>query len=839
MKYDCINQIMRIDMSCDRCVKGLVRYLGWCLLFFSVFLIGCVAGQQKQGTALPGGETLEPCVVQAVAVSSQSVPLEVDILSNKKLTYTSLKQSFPLGISVYLPETAIDTTLLESMSLESNNFESDTISSITASYADKEKTTARITIFLKKDVNYEVAELEKGLRLKFVDMDFSAKSEKAPALAHVGSGVSPPISGMDMDAVVLTSESPPNAVEISGKPALLTGIGFNSDEKGQSELVIRTSHAVRYEVQKKGTGHVQVKLKNTDIPDYRQRPLDTTYFNSAVKLVTPVQRSSGEDASTISVLLREEVPYHIYRKGSSLHLTFDAARTQPPVFDQARIHLKAESESESEIIKDFSVSSALSASSESTSSESTSSGSAFSESAFSESDRTASAFKDQDAAPVSQESSEPESNTRKNPALQEKKSYSGEKIRLDFFETDIKNVFRILRSVSGNNFAIDKDVTGNVTLTLDQPVPWDQVLDLVLKMNSLGQILEGNIIRIATLETLTREENLRRASIEAFQTSLKQEKSLEPLFTEYISINYSSADSDIKSHVEKILTPDRGHVSVDTRTNMIILTDTREKIDQARELIYRLDKVTPQIMIEARVVEVSKDFSKELGINWGMATDSAYRDDLGGDYGFNVAMNYPVASSSSLSYTFSRITGTPFALNAHLTASETKGDVRIISSPRILTLDNKTARIKQGLEYAYLERDDSGGSSVQFKNIDLLLEVTPHVTPDARIAMSVHITKNDIDSVTDGVPSLSTNEAETELLVTDGNTIVIGGIVKTSSTKSKIGFPGLVNVPVLGKLFGSDVKKEKKNELLIFITPTIVQLEQLQSERTTISKLKP
>jgi type IV pilus assembly protein PilQ len=522
-----------------------------------------------------------------------------------------------------------------------------------------------------------------------------------------------------------------------------------------------------------------LKLYDVDIPEHRCRPLVTTYFRSAVERIVPVQRSQGQAASTLSVKMREQVPYHVSQTGEGLFLTFEPSTLEPPTFALARKKLVSGGK-----VMPF------------------------------QDEMTAAA-----EAPL-------ESETDKAPGFLEKKVYTGEKIRLDFFETDIKNVFRILRSVSGKNFAVDKDVTGSVTMTLDKPVPWDQVLDLVLKMNRLGQIQEGTIVRIATQATLAQEQKQNQDALTAHKASLEQRKSLEPLVTEYIPINYSSAEVDVKPHLEKILTPDRGILSVDSRTNMIILTDVREKIDQAKELIHRLDKVTPQIMISARVVEVNKNFSKSLGINWGASSADVYRDDLGGSYGFNVAMNYPVASQGSLGFDFSRISGTPLELNATLSASEIKGDVKIISSPKILTLDNKKAKIKQGLEYAYLERDDSGGSSVKFKSIDLLLEVTPHVTPDQRIAMSVLITKNDLASVVDGVPSLSTNEAETELLVNDGNTIVIGGIVKNTSSASENGFPGISNIPLLGRLFGSDSTEDSKNELLIFITPTIVQLEQ-------------
>ena len=171
-------------------------------------------------------------------------------------------------------------------------------------------------------------------------------------------------------------------------------------------------------------------------------------------------------------------------------------------------------------------------------------------------------------------------------------------------------------------------------------------------------------------------------------------------------------------------------------------------------------------------------------------------------------------------------------MKAQIAASETKGDVKIISSPRILTLDNKKAKIKQGLEFAYQERDANGGTAVKFKNIDLLLEVTPHVTPDKRISMTVYLTKNDIDSITNGVPSLSTNEAETELLVNDNDTIVIGGIVKTTDNKSNSGTLVLSLIPILGRLFSTDTNIDNRNELLIFLTPSIIQLEQKRNKFT-------
>jgi type IV pilus assembly protein PilQ len=259
---------------------------------------------------------------------------------------------------------------------------------------------------------------------------------------------------------------------------------------------------------------------------------------------------------------------------------------------------------------------------------------------------------------------------------------------------------------------------------------------------------------------------------------------------------------------------------------MVIITDTKAIIRQAREIIDRLDTVTPQIMIEAKVVEVTKDFSRNIGLGWRLTNASSVTSSLVDD--FSVSVNQPSGTGIGGDFTFFRLFGSSVAaLNAQLEASEELGDVKIISSPRILTLDNKKAKIKQGVEFAYLERDTAGGSSVKFKDIDLLLEVTPHVTPDKRISMTIYLTKNDIAGLTStGVPTLATNEAETELLVNNNDTVVIGGVVKTTKTHKNNGLPFLSGIPVLGTIFGKTTQEDNRNELLIFLTPSIVQLEQ-------------
>ncbi len=265
------------------------------------------------------------------------------------------------------------------------------------------------------------------------------------------------------------------------------------------------------------------------------------------------------------------------------------------------------------------------------------------------------------------------------------------------------------------------------------------------------------------------------------------------MVTEYIPINYSNAKTEIEPHITSLLTPERGSISVDQRTNMVIVTDTREKVDKIQEMIYRLDTVTPQIMIEAKIVEVTKEFSRDIGIGWNLTNDPAISSGFVND--MNVSVNTPIGEGGmSGDFSFFRLFGASrLALNAKLAASEARGEVRIVSSPRILTLDNKEARIKQGVEYPYQSvtgTGDSATTQTEFKEIDLELIVTPHVTPDKRISMAVSLSKNDIAGFAPtGEPYLNTNEAMTELLVNDNDTVVIGGIIKTTKTNDKDGLP--------------------------------------------------
>jgi len=630
----------------------------------------------------------------------------------------------------------------------------------------------------------------------------AAATEKEKVMVAQTAKPSEPAAG----AKQATKKTPATTRAATGKSAWVNRIDFSSEDAGRSSLIIGTTVPIKYDLKKAGAKRLQLKLLNTRLPDYRKRALITTRFESAVDRVTPIQPAAMKGDSLITIELREAVPYNIKQDDTELRINFAASSIPPKPYEDADLPewKKVLAEAAVEPAKEVEKGTAPTA-----------------------------ATPEKKAAeklPV-EKAAQAQTLEERLAARTSEKKYTGEKIALDFFDTDIQNVFRILREISGKNFAIDKNVTGKVTLTLEKPASWDQVLELVLKMNQLGMIREGDVIRIATLSTLAQEEKLKQAQLKATQQAQKQAEALEPLYTEYIPISYSNANTEVLPHVTAILTEGRGKANVDTRNNQIIITDTAVKIQQAKQIVQKIDMVTPQVVIEARIVEANTNFSREIGIDltatlgtfdvpytssWKAGPTTFATDNISAD----------LDPTGLFSFSLEKISGTSFMLDAVLAAAEIEGKTNIISAPKVVTLDNKKAKIKQGFEVPYVERDSAGRNTTKFRDVDLLLEVTPTVTPDSRISVAILVTKNDIFRQTEIGPALSTNEANTEIIVNDGDTIVIGGILKSTINWAERGLPGLRNMPILGWLFKNQRETDDKNELMIFLTPRIIQLEQ-------------
>jgi type IV pilus assembly protein PilQ len=766
------------------------------LLIGLIVVIGGCATQSEPLSSQDQKQT-EPTVrLDSITSSETRDATYVTIAGDGPLTFSSFKKPDPPSVVLIFPATSmgqvpsspmLNSELIEQVKVSNGNGGS----------------TARVEFQLAADVAYTASQQGAKVELTF-NRPHAKVAETTIAASPIDTVPAPAAPETVSSSQPLPSSSPEkpvrSTVNVPKSTAWVNKIDFLSKAGGKSTLVLGTTHAVDYRVNKINPEKIEVQILNTRIPSYRQRALITTRFNSAVDRIVPYQADRDKNETRVSIELRESVPYYVEQTDNLLMVHFESSSVPPKPMEIAQLPAWKKS-----LVDDVQTVGGAAAP------------------AFAAVEKDAQAPEDVYYEDVSIE----EDAELKTLLAPRKKKYTGEKIALDFYNTDIKNVFRILREVSGKNFAIDKDVTGKVTMTLDKPVPWDQVLDLVLRMNQLGMSYEGEIIRIATLETLKTEDDLRKAKLEALRKSREEAKALEPLVTKYIAVSYANAEKEIQPHIEKILTDERGSLSVDLKNNQLIITDTEAKVAQATDIVRRIDKVTSQVVIEAKIVEVTKDFTQELGIDWSLSHGPGIAPGLDWNTTSDMAMNFPSPNAtSSIGVQFSRLTGVPFVLNARLNALETTGNGRILSSPKILTLDNKKAKIKQGLEYPYLERDSTGGASIKFKEIDLLLEVTPHVTPDNRISMAIYLTKNDVDALVDGIPALATNEAQTELLVNDGDTVVIGGIVKRTENIKGTGFPLLSRIPILGWAFKNETKVNEDNELLIFMTPRIVQLEQ-------------
>ena len=445
------------------------------------------------------------------------------------------------------------------------------------------------------------------------------------------------------------------------------------------------------------------------------------------------------------------------------------------------------------------------------------------------------------SAPVSQNEGLPSGGS-----VTESQMFTGEKISLDFQDADINDILRLIAEVGKVNIIAGGDVQGKITTRMTD-VPWDQALDVILKINGLAQERSGNIIRVAPLEKFTNERQERlKAQITEVQA--------EPLVTRIVPANYAAA-KDLRPNLEKLLSK-RGTMIIDARTNTMIITDTQGSLDAVLALIEKLDRPTPQVMIEARIVESSRNFLRELGVQLGLAysqiTDKTFpnRIDVRGGVPAatntgglspptapaNFLLDLPAAvalgQGGAIGFSLASIGGA--ILDAQLSALESSGRGKIISSPKIATLDNTEAQIQSGRKIP-VATVSAEGTKTEFVDANITLKVTPHVTPNEFIGMKITATKNEADFTqqVNGIPTITTREANTDMLVKDGDTVVIGGLYRRTIQSSRAGIPGLSSIPIIGYLFRKERQQDDSDELLIFLTPRIIRQDEAMDKRRT------
>jgi len=447
----------------------------------------------------------------------------------------------------------------------------------------------------------------------------------------------------------------------------------------------------------------------------------------------------------------------------------------------------------------------------------------------------------------------------KRNAAEEKKEYTGERLTLNFQDIDVRSVLQLLADTSGQNIVVSDSVTGNLTLRL-QNVPWDQALDIVLRTKGLDKRRQDNVIIIGPTEELATRE---KAELEAH----KEVQELSPIRSEFMQANYAKV-ADLAKMIRPTtgatgggrnsMLSNRGSLSIDERTNTLMVQDTAENLAEIRRLVQALDVPVRQVLIEARIVVVSDTFERDLGAQFGIT--SAQQNGSNGLLAVtgsgtgadtmiqsaltNLSSGLPVAPVATPALANRYMVNTPAAntngsigisllggsylVDLALSAAENEGKSETISSPRVITANQKQATIMQGVEIPYQESASSGATTTQFKNAVLSLKVTPLITPDNRVILDLDVSDDtvgqQVTSATGGsVPSIDTRQIQTQVLVGDGQTVVLGGILETTKSYAANKVPWLGDIPILGNLFKSTTNINNKTELLIFITPKILR----------------
>jgi len=597
-------------------------------------------------------------------------------------------------------------------------------------------------------------------------------------------------AAVEPEPVASHASQPAAMAPVPGKTAvnkpsagIVEAVEFTQAE-GISRITVRTSgncNAGQPVTTGKG---LFLSIKDCRLPQKLQRQLDTSGFESAIRSIAPYSVKGKTPETRIAVTLRGTLPNSLKRDGDTLRWEFTEPAKTLKAAKAARVTKAAAAPPQ--ITFDNEMTEAKQGP------------------ANSRADRAM-----EDAFQLEKAS---------QPASRQGKAYSGRKVTLEFSDADIRKIFQLLAEVSNQNFLVSDDVSGTISLKLVN-VPWDQALDVILENKGLGMQREGNIVQIRP------KTKMKSLDDEAIEQRFTEEKKM-PLSTVIFDINFATL-GEIQSQFNNMKSKRLdASISTDMRTNKIIVTDIDPNIRKMRALLGSLDVPEKQVMIEARIVEASSTFARDIGVKWNFGyTDGsasvANINNATGSMGGVVSAILPTATTGGIA------TGVSFGkllsnlqLDMRLSAASSVGQVKIISTPKVMTVNNKPAKISQGQMIPYQNTSSTDGAKTEFIEAALSLEVTPHITADGSVSMRIKASNN-----TAGVgspPPINKKEATTELVVKNGETTVIGGIFVDSETDGDTGVPYLSDIPLLGWMFKSNSKNKTKNEMLIFITPKIM-----------------
>jgi type IV pilus assembly protein PilQ len=606
-------------------------------------------------------------------------------------------------------------------------------------------------------------------KAKAVAADPVAMQEKAPETA--------PAPFKMVASPEIEEKNPLNAPPVMSGPVAVKAIDFLNEE-GRSVIAVTLSGPVKVSEPVEDGNLIRFELVNASISRALRRKIDASAFPSAVTSVTPYTVADGDHQNVrIAVAMKGAVAYALEKDGTTVRLVVDdGAYAEPVPAAVSKVEVVAPEASPDAPAKMFQQSSAP-------------------------------VFKPVTADEMAAEAAR----------------YTGEKITLVFDSANVRSILQLIGDVSDLNILASSDVGGNVTLRLID-VPWDQALDLVLETAGLGKVQEGNVLRIMP------KEKIRELEMTAMkeQTIAIEEGVLE---TRAFLISYAGVD-DMKGYLTDIKS-DRGSIIADSRNKQLIVRDVAGILDQMRDMIAQIDMPERQVMIEARIVEANTNFSRNLGVKWNFDYDQNVDPTTKSLTVPNAALG--LGGAVALAPTVGAGLGSTVAIAAlddqlnidlRLQALENSGEGKIVSTPRITTLNGEKAVISQGTKIPFSTVSDSG-TDVKFENAELKLEVTPEINPDGSILLDINVSNSAVGTVvptaTGDAVSIDEKKAQTKALVRDGQTTVIGGIFIEDERESASGVPVLKDIPFFGSLFRSKTKSRDRRELLIFITPRIVE----------------
>ena len=670
----------------------------------------------------------------------------------------------------------------------------------------------------------------------------NAKAAPAPAGPSAAPvSVTKPVADASNAKVAPTPATRPRSVTLRAL-SRVRSIDF-VDEPARASVIIDIDDNTSFSVERLAGCRLSLRLDHSDLPDNLARNLDATEYLGPVKIISSYRDPAARSTVRIDVDLAEDVPNRVRLDGNRIYWDFQKAQGKVPSLPANLVQPPTVLFVPARKVAGF----------------------------FATVTDTAwlgqvtpppylvppgASSPSPPAAPAAAGASAAAGATQNVPggggryATLGKKRYTGRRIDLDFKGADIHNILRLLADVGQVNVVVADDVRGDVTIKM-RDVPWDQALDIVLRSKGLGSVREGNLLRVAPLSLLEKE-------LEAEIARQKQIAEVVPIETRLIGVSYAES-SDLMDKARDLLSP-RGKISQDHRTNTLIVSDVSKNLQLIEDLVRNLDTQTSQVTIEARIVEADSNFARQIGVQWGGTgyADNAHGNPTGLVFPYNIGIgggaddgssplgglvpgprtgtgttgnpnflvNMPapagLGTGSAIGLTLGSVAGA-FNLNLRLSAMESTGTIRILSSPRITTMDNVEANISQGVSIP-VSVVSAMGAQTQFVDAKLTLSVKPHVTNEGTVAMVINVTRNEPDFVNTGArgdPSIQKKEAKTTMLVRDGDTAVIGGIYTRNTGLSNARVPFFSDIPVLGWFFRNKKENDNRSEFLVFITPRI------------------